>query len=179
MTLSLRVVSGALIAVLLAVIIVTQTRTSSAQVPPTIDYTFPHLQERVGRTTQANTFDSTIYMAYSGAFPEGGGGVAAVHIYLYDELGDGILMSNSGLAVCNPCSYSLTTEDPSRQVILDNRIEARGGFPRNNVNMWALVVVEGYGTYVQAFITNSHSGPNDVSITSVDPQYAEEHSPTT
>ena len=175
MTITLRVVSGALIAVLLAVLIVTQTRTSSAQVA-SFRYTFPHLQERVGRTTQANTIDSTIYMTYSAAFPGGGPGNVSVSIYLYDEVGDDILKSATGVDVCNPCTYPLTTANPSRQLIIDQRIEAKGGFPRNNVNMWALAVIEGYGTSIQGFVVNSHSGPFDLSITSVDPQYERQES---
>ena len=170
MSLAPRVASAALVALLLAALIVTsQVRSSSAQGELVTGYFFPHLVERVGRTTQPETFDTMIYLTFADTTT----GTETVDVYLYDEKDDSILRSATGVEVCNPCTYVLTADDPTRQISIDHRIEQRGGFPRNRLGMWAFVLARGDDTFVQAFITNSRSGQNDVSITSVDPQWVD------
>ena len=142
---------------------------------------FPHVQETDGRVgTDNDAFDTTLFITYVGGLPgvparEGQG--AQVDLYLYDEATAAPLLSLTGVAVCNPCTYLLGSgTDPAtprkRSVILHDEIVGKGGFPVANLGAFLVLVITGdeVNTTMTAAILNQRSGPLDLTITPLIPQ---------
>lgn len=138
-------------------------------------FSFPHVLESSGRITDTQfTFDTTMFMNYSGArggCPDGGG--ATVDLYLFDQATSQPMTGGGGVPVCNPCTYLLDALKPSRSVLVEDLVDAAGGFGGTTVKLgFAVMVVSGDvdGVQAQSFIVNSHTGPLDLSTASFNPR---------
>ena len=137
-------------------------------------YVIPHVLETSGTINQANTFDTTIFVTYTGGLastPDNGG--ATVNLYLYDNLGQP-MRSATSTDVCNPCSFPIGSSGARKQTIaLDDLIVSKGGF--GGVTKLGFGVLEVTGAdptnvVLQAQIANSHTGPSDLSVFGFEPQ---------
>ncbi|NNE65096.1 MAG: VCBS repeat-containing protein [Pyrinomonadaceae bacterium] len=133
---------------------------------------FPHFSERPGTTDTTNSAVDTIFhISYSAGLPLGSTG-AAVDIYLFDELTSQPLQSATAQDVCNPCTFSVGSGNPKETIVVDDLITSAGGFPRPDINGYAVAVINGAtgNTAVLGTLVNSHSGVGDGSIANLVPR---------
>jgi len=132
-------------------------------------FSFPHVLETSGRVTQMpNTFDTTLYAAYTsglGGTPAGAG--AMVDVFLYEST-DEPMTSRIGAEVCNPCSFTLDSNTRKVAISVDDLITKAGGFgPQGAKVGYAVLIVGGAdpdGVSFEGFVVNSHTGPFDLSV---------------
>lgn len=153
-------------------------------------FVFPHVSEQKGRIASSPfTFDTTIYAVYTGglpnwdptAVPRGNccrGHVTILKLYLQNDDGSA-MTSQTGQAVCAPCTLELSPTERKRSFVLEDLIEAAGGFPRSpggvDAPMTGYAVLEvpdgdAEAVAVQGFVVNSHSNPLDLSVFGFEPQ---------
>ncbi len=142
---------------------------------------FPHLLEAKGSIADTMLgLDTTIYAAYAGGL--GGitsGNGAVLDVYLYDAATSQPMTGSSGATICAPCSFNLGTGAPSESprslsIRLEDLIESQGGgFDQESKAGLGLMVVRGAdpgAVAVQTFVSNSHSGPRDLSVFAYTPE---------
>ena len=94
----------------------------------------PHLVEVTGRydandPTTVYNIDTAIrasFVEVVGAAP-GAATSATVSLYLYASTGPGLLMSGTGNPVCNPCTISLSSDDRTAEVLVEDLVDDAGG----------------------------------------------------
>lgn len=89
-----------------------------------------------------------------------------VNLYLFDDNTGLPLVSARNNEVCNPCRINLgTAQTRKRLVRLDDLINQSGGFSKQVLAGYALVVVDGDAddVNVQSFVEYSKSSPFDIS----------------
>jgi hypothetical protein len=132
-----------------------------------------HAPMRSGTTTSADNFDATIQFVYGTGLDYGMGLSSSsvdVEIYLFNEDGTPLRASGAVSDLCNPCTFPLSSSTPTETVRLDDLIIAGGGFPSNFIAPFAIVETSsGDGgdpddVAIQSFVTNSHTGPLDLSF---------------
>lgn len=158
-----------LVCLLAALALIASSGTAAART-----YSFPHVFDHHGRVSNTQfTFDTTMFITYSGAVACVGGGVAdqQVHVYLYDDEGRP-LTSLTGDDVCAPCTVTVGATDRSASLNLEAAAEAAGGMPEV-LSGFAVVVVEGddvENVNVQGFVVNSHTNAFDLSVFGFTPE---------
>lgn len=138
-------------------------------------FVIPHVLEKSGTILSTQfTFDTTIYITYSGGLAgtvSSNGATAS--LYLYDSLSGKALQSGTGLDVCNPCMFDLNMGARKTSITIDDLIVARGGFgAATNRDAFGVVVLDGDTTNVklQGFVVNSHTSAFDLSVFGFEPQ---------
>lgn len=142
-------------------------------------FVFPHVIEREFTiSTQTYTIDTTFYFTFTsgvGGTPASTG--AAVDLYLFGA--SGTALTNNGLVVCAPCSYSVGPSQRKQSVRVDELIVARGGSFDSSVKLaYAVVTTSGEqadGVTVSAFTVNSHTGPFDLDMVELQPVESKGH----
>lgn len=149
---------------------------------------FPHFVQTPGAGLP-NTIDTQFFITYvsgQGGLPAGSG--ADVDLYLFDEATSDLLLSGTGTAVCDPCTFSMGTgpalgPGPStmggisprkRKININDLISAAGGFgaggpPRG----FAVAVVRGSdpaGVALTSAMTIIRSGPADLTVNEFRPE---------
>lgn len=132
-------------------------------------WVIPHILEKQGSISDTQfTFDTTIFATYTGA------STATTQLFLYSATGSP-LTANAGTAVCNPCTFDLTTSSRKVSIRMDDLIQAAGGFasPDELKTSFALLLSGGsdpdHVTY-GGFVVNSHTSPFDLSVFGFEPQ---------
>lgn len=135
---------------------------------PLKTFVVPHVLEKSGTVaTTQNTFDTTLFMTYTGGLAGTPGASANVDVYLFDPSG-APLRSGTNLSVCNPCTVQLSDANRSQAVNVDNLITNAGGFGAQDVKLgFAVLRVTGDTDSVtlDGQLVNSHTGPFDVAGT--------------
>jgi hypothetical protein len=138
----------------------------AAQTAVSRSYVVPHFTERVGRITNTpQTFDTVFYMYVP---PRG----VTLDLYLLDKA-DGLPMKGGRPGqlpreVCNPCTLQFGAGATRRpEIIVDNLIEAAGGFTKNVYLGQAIIVVRGTAEdldrfKIQYWLVNSHSNTSEL-----------------
>ena len=133
----------------------------AAQTTISRSYVVPHFTERLGRITNTpQTFDTVFYMHVP---PRG----VTLDLYLFDKA-DGLPMRGGKPGqlpreVCNPCTLQFGAGSSRRpEIIVDNLIEAAGGFSKNVYLGQAIIVVRGTAEdldrfKIQYWLVNTHS----------------------
>jgi hypothetical protein len=141
---------------------------------------FPHMLEASGRIINTqNTFDTQIFMTYSGGLagsPAGAG--AQVELYFFDQTTGQPVKSASNQNVCNPCTYALGTDAGNgaaprkRTVVLDSEITAKGGFPSNVVLGFGIAVITGDvgNVNITSAVSNAKTSASDLAVFVFEPQ---------
>jgi hypothetical protein len=132
-----------------------------------------------------NIFDTTIVLLNvnginDNTFREGfveklGGSETQVDFYLFND--DGTPMkSASNQVICSPCQINLGTDVTRKSVIkVDDLISNSGGFTKPLVTGFAIIVVNSDpdNVSVQSFVTNTTTGPFDLSVFGFNPEVLE------
>ena len=135
----------------------------------------PHVLEKGGVVDGTQfTFDTTMFLTYSGGAPGQGSDLGAtVETFLYDDTG-APLRSSNGTAVCDPCSNTLGGGGPRKaKLSVNDLVEAAGGFGGVDKVGFAVLVLGGADpdrVSVQGFVTQSHSSTFDLSVFGFEPQ---------
>ena len=126
--------------------------------------------------------DTTFVMSYMGGLPgavSGGGTLGAtVALYLYDQVTGQPMLSGTGVAICNPCTFALgtggqgDTAPRKRSFNIDTQIRAQGGFPSPVVQGFVVATVsnDDANTHVTSFVTNAKSSALDLAVFAAPPQ---------
>ncbi len=126
--------------------------------------------------------DTIFVMSYVGGLPGAvsGGSVvgATVDLYLYDQVTGQPMVSQTGLAICNPCTFALGTGgegDPAprkRSFNIDTQIRAQGGFPSPVVQGFVIATVsnDDANVSVKNFVVNAKSSALDLAVFVFEPQ---------
>ena len=132
-------------------------------------YCFPHVFDQKGRISNtANTFDTTIFLTYTGGVACVGDDPAVpVELYLFDNSGVP-MRSITGADVCAPCNFAMGSGNRSLALSLEELADATGGMA-NFVFGHALIVVPSDKVAVQGFVVNSHTGPFDLAVFGFEP----------
>lgn len=137
--------------------------------PVTSTYVLPNFIERAGSTEDTPfSFDTILYLTYTAGLagtPAGPG--ASVALYLYDAGGKAFLEGANGEAVCAPCTYLPSADNPRETIRIEDLILAHGGFARDVETGHAFVAISGADpdrVHVQALLANSHEQRNELSI---------------
>ncbi|MBK9474646.1 MAG: T9SS type A sorting domain-containing protein [bacterium] len=136
-------------------------------------FVIPHVLESNGRISNIPfTFDTTIFADYVGGVACVGGGQQDVtlDLYLYDN--NGLPMRGlDGTDVCNPCTATIGAGERKKSFNVENLFGSSGGMQGIKLG-FAVIVVGGAdpdNVAVQGFVTNSHTGPFDLSVFGFDP----------
>jgi len=131
-------------------------------------FVLPHVIEKSGRITNSQfTFDTTIFMTYTGGFEDGSRPPGAtVDLYLYSE-DSSLLVGAGGSPVCGPCTYQLGSENRRESLQVEELIEQAGGFGPLGLERGYGIVKVGGGdpdaVSVSGFVVNSHAEPGTLS----------------
>lgn len=123
-----------------------------------------------------STFDSQIFLFYSGGIAGTPAGHVQADLYLFDQA-TGQPMTSSGAVVCNPCSYTLGAGSRKRKLVIEQLIQSNTGQPMDQpVRLgYGIVVVNGSPDDVanlNSFIENVHSrnSPFELSVFGYSPE---------
>jgi hypothetical protein len=153
--------------------VVTGDGPGSGQTQKTV--VFPHALETSGRVATTNfTFDTTIFMTYSGAMfsPPTPDQYAQAAWFLLDQTTGLPAVSATGQEVCNPCTFQMGAGNHRVIANVDNLFAAAGGVPATPVQLTGYAVATGDvdNVVLDAVVTNSHAGPQDLSAYGVVPR---------
>ena len=128
-------------------------------------YILPHVLEKAGMISNTQfTFDHSLMATYSGGLGgSSSGSGATLSLFLYNS--SGTAMTNNGLEVCSPCTYSLDAVNNRKvNVRIDDRILANGGFDQTVKLGYGVVTVSGdvNNVILSSFIVNSHTSAFDI-----------------
>ncbi len=137
-------------------------------------HAFPHVFDTKGRVSNTPwTFDTTMFITYSGDVACTGGGLSdqQVDIYLYDDEGHP-LTSLTGTDICAPCTVTVGAADRSASFSLETAADAAGGMP-NVLSGFAIVSVNGddvENVSIQGYVVNAHTNAFDLSVFGFTPE---------
>ena len=136
-------------------------------------FIIPHFTESLNPTPNMNSFDTVLKFVYAG----GRGGVIAtgpgadVNVYLFNDGNGATVKGLNGAAICNPCTFALTSGNPAvrttiEQLANNNAGGLRGVGARRLTGGYAVIVVTGDADLValEAYTMNTHASPFDVSF---------------
>lgn len=128
-------------------------------------FVIPHVLETSGTITNASfTFDTALFITYSGGLAGGAAGPpASVDLYLFDGQTGSPLQSARSTPVCNPCSFPLAPpSNVARIVPIKQVITAAGGFRTDLYDGFAVIVTGGPGdNAVQVSVAVERAGHGD------------------
>lgn len=137
---------------------------SAAQTSVSRSYVVPHFTEREGRITNTPySFDSVFYLSV----PTSLKGIT-LDIYLFDK-SDGLPLRGKDRVVCNPCTRVFGGSSTHRpEIVIENEIQAAGGFTRNVYTGQALIIARGSAEdldrfQIQYWLVNSKQNAFDLS----------------
>ncbi len=155
---------------------------------------YPHVMEQSGSiNTTPNSFDAMFVFVATGPYVESGlksgGGPkpdksiadVTVRLYLYDDLGQPARSATS-TPVAFPAEYTVGVLTPRKSVTLESLFQAAGGYANSVFTGFAVLSVstgDWNDVAVQAFTMNSHTGPFDMALSTMEPVVIQDNASVT
>ncbi|MBI4862794.1 MAG: hypothetical protein HY815_21405 [Candidatus Riflebacteria bacterium] len=152
-------------------------------VRPTLSktYVLPHVLEKSGSVPGVtNTFDTSIFMTYTGGLQLPGvgpvPGQADVDLYLFDSSSPPVaqVLGSGYQAVCQPCVVGIGATERKKRIKVDDLLSSATARGVNDPLLGYGVVVVGSSepdaVNIQTFVVNSHTGAFDLSVFGFSPE---------
>ncbi len=140
---------------------------------PRRTWVIPHILERAASAGQTFTFDTDMWIVYTGGLAgQPDPGDARLQLHLFDNNGQP-MRALGGAEVCNPCTFAIGSSARKLHIGIDALIELAGGFDAQVKTGFAVLLASGAGAgqlTLTGAMTNTRSNVHDLSVFGFDPQ---------